>query len=198
MAQALDIHRFRTVFLKLAPGASEERFNTWINLLASSSVLPEKAKLSKVNDFFSKRIRFADDQEVWGQNDCWATPMETFAMGAGDCEDFVIAKYYSLLQLGIPVDQLRLTYVRARIGGAASSVVQVHMVLTYCPGPDEEALVLENLIDSILPASRRPDLRPYSASTANRSIPPPPTHQRLSFKDVALARLAPPSPYRGV
>jgi predicted transglutaminase-like cysteine proteinase len=86
--------------------------------------------------------------------------METLAKGAGDCEDFAIIKYYTLTAIGIPVDQLRLTYVRARIGGPSSSIVQAHMVLTYYASPDAEPLVLDNLVSSIYPASRRPDLQP--------------------------------------
>ena len=160
MSQAFDIDRLHSTYLKLTQNSAEDRFNSWTALLAQSLALPDKLKLTKVNDFFNNRIRFAEDQELWGQSDYWATPMETLAKGAGDCEDFTIAKYYSLLQLGIPVDQLRLTYVHARIGGASSSIVQAHMVLTYYPGPDDEPLVLDNLINSILPASRRPDLQP--------------------------------------
>jgi len=53
---------------------------------------------------------------------------------------------------------LRLTYVKARIGGPQSSLVQAHMVLSYYPAPDDEPLVLDNLIGDIRPASRRADL----------------------------------------
>jgi predicted transglutaminase-like cysteine proteinase len=53
---------------------------------------------------------------------------------------------------------LRLTYVKARIGGPQSTLVQAHMVLSYYPAPEDEPLVLDNLISDIRPASRRPDL----------------------------------------
>jgi predicted transglutaminase-like cysteine proteinase len=119
-----------------------------------------EAKLRRVNEFFNRRIGFADDREVWGQSDYWATPMETLAKGRGDCEDFTIAKYFTLLEAGIPGDKLRLVYVKARIGGPSSSIVQAHMVLAYYATPDAEPLVLDNLITDIRPASRRPDLTP--------------------------------------
>jgi predicted transglutaminase-like cysteine proteinase len=98
--------------------------------------------------------------QIWGQSDYWATPLETLAKGKGDCEDFTIAKYFTLLEAGLPNEQLRLIYVKARIGGAASNVTQAHMVLAYYSEPDAEPLILDNLITDIRPASRRPDLQP--------------------------------------
>lgn len=86
--------------------------------------------------------------------------METLAKGAGDCEDFTIAKYFTLLNANVPVEQLRLIYVKARIGGMNSNLQQAHMVLAYYESPDAEPLVLDNLITDIRPASRRMDLSP--------------------------------------
>jgi predicted transglutaminase-like cysteine proteinase len=117
-------------------------------------------KLRRVNEFFNRRIQFVNDQEVWGQSDYWATPMETLAKGKGDCEDYTIAKYFTLLNLGIPNDQLRLVYVKARIGGASSDIQQAHMVLAFYSSPDAEPVVLDNLITDIRAASRRTDLQP--------------------------------------
>ena len=132
----------------------------WRQLIAGLRGLPESELLARINDYFNRRIRFADDQEVWGQVDYWATPLETLGQGAGDCEDFTIAKYFSLRELGVDPRKLRLIYVRARIGGATSSVTQAHMVLGYYATPDAEPLVLDNLLGEIRPAGRRPDLTP--------------------------------------
>ncbi len=122
--------------------------------------LTEKEKLSQVNDFFNRMLQFSSDASLWRQTDFWATPGETLGMGAGDCEDFTIIKYFTLKLLGIPVQRLRLTYVRARIGGPSSNITQAHMVLTYYATPDAQPLVLDNLLNEIRPASRRPDLEP--------------------------------------
>lgn len=158
-ATAFDPERLLSRFKLLAGPA--ENFRDWRQTLAEAREMPAPLdKLRRVNEFFNRRIQFADDQEVWGQTDYWATPMETLAKGKGDCEDFTIAKYFTLLNAGIPNEQLRLVYVRARIGGPASSLVQAHMVLAYYPAPDAEPLVLDNLITDIRPASRRPDLAP--------------------------------------
>ena len=97
---------------------------------------------------------------VWRQFDYWATPMKTIDKGAGDCEDFAIAKYFTLLSAGVPDNKLRLIYVQARTGGASSAIRQAHMELTFYPSIDAEPLVLDNLINDIQPASRLSDLIP--------------------------------------
>lgn len=132
----------------------------WGNALAVFRAGSEQQKLKDINEYFNRKLRFVDDQTNWGQNDYWATPIESLLRNAGDCEDYSIAKYVSLKFLGVPVEKLRITYVRARIGGAGSSISQAHMVLTYYASPDAEPLVLDNLVGEIRPASRRPDLQP--------------------------------------
>lgn len=157
---AVDYERMRTVMSQRfgAPGLAS--LQDWEALVRSRTAETDTPKLRRVNEFFNRRIRFADDQVIWGQSDYWASPLETLGRGAGDCEDFAIAKYFSLLLLGVPDDQLRLIYVQARIGGANSSVSQAHMVLAYYPAPNAEPLILDNLVSDLLPASRRADLFP--------------------------------------
>ena len=128
-------------------------------LLTQAADRDEATRLQLVNDFFNRRIVFRDDTAVWGQVDHWASPMELLGKGEGDCEDFAIAKYFSLLSTGLPVAKLRLVYVRAQLGGPGGAV-QAHMVLAYYPTPNAEPLILDNLIGEVRPASRRPDLTP--------------------------------------
>jgi predicted transglutaminase-like cysteine proteinase len=128
-------------------------------LLAAAVGQDDLQRLSTLNEFFNRRIVFTPDTEAWGQMDYWASPLETLGKGRGDCEDYVIAKYFSLLAAGVPVAKLRLVYVRAIIGGPGG-VVQAHMVLAYYAAPGAEPLILDNLIGEIRPASRRPDLEP--------------------------------------
>lgn len=132
----------------------------WARMLDDNRQLPVDVKLRKVNEFFNRRIEFVDDQTVWGKSDYWATPFEAMTKAKGDCEDFVIAKYFSLLDLDVPDEQLRLIYVRARMGGPSSTLLQAHMVLAYYPSPDADPLILDNLITDIRPAARRSDLAP--------------------------------------
>jgi predicted transglutaminase-like cysteine proteinase len=119
----------------------------------------ELNKLRGVNEFFNRRVLFRDDLEVWGQTDYWASPLEMLDKGAGDCEDYAIAKYFSLLGLGVPVSKLRMVYVRAQLGGVGGPS-QAHMVLAYYESANAEPLILDNLVSEVRPASRRPDLSP--------------------------------------
>lgn len=122
-----------------------------------AAALPdERARLTLVNDFFNQRIRFRDDLEVWGRIDYWATPLELLDKGQGDCEDYAIAKYMSLLAVGVPQAQLRLVYVRALFQGRN----QAHMVLAWYPRPEDEPLILDNIRPEIRAASERDDLSP--------------------------------------
>lgn len=157
---AIDFDRMQNVISQRFGPASVASFRDWQKLLLESADQPAPAKLKQVNDFFNRRIRFGEDQEIWGQRDYWATPMDTLGRGAGDCEDFAIAKYFTLLLLSIPDEKLRLIYVQARLGGVNSSITQAHMVLAFYPAPDAEPLILDNLINDLQPASRRPDLQP--------------------------------------
>ena len=128
-------------------------------VLAGLTAQEEGAKLAALNQFFNRRIVFATDAENWGQVDHWASPLEMLGKGRGDCEDYVIGKYFSLLAAGVPVARLRLVYVRATIGGPGGEVA-AHMVLAYYAQPGAEPMILDNLIGDIRPASRRPDLDP--------------------------------------
>lgn len=136
-------------------------FREWQKLVSEGRNLNESEKLRKVNEFFNRRLAFDDDISIWGQSDYWATPLESMGKGRADCEDFSIAKYYSLIELGIPVNKLRLVYVKAMQNGAgAGTSLQAHMVLAYYSSPSADPLVLDNLVVDIRPASRRPDLSP--------------------------------------
>ena len=122
----------------------------------------EMAKLQAINTFFNRQIQYRDDRDVWGLVDYWSSPMELLGRGSGDCEDYAIAKFFSLVSLGVTPAKMRLVYVRAQNAG----VVQAHMVLAYYPEPNAEPLILDNLITDIRPASRRPDLAPVFSFNA--------------------------------
>jgi predicted transglutaminase-like cysteine proteinase len=135
--------------------AARGRLEKWKRYAAErkSSQLAETELLREVNRTLNG-IRFIDDQTHWGEEDYWATPAESVGSNGGDCEDFSIAKYFLLKELGIPIAKLRMTYVKA------TKLDQPHMVLAYYARPDAEPLVLDNLEDAVRPASQRPDLVP--------------------------------------
>ncbi len=121
-----------------------------------------RALLEEVNSFWNNSIREAEDSIAWRREDYWATPLETLGRGMGDCEDFVIGKYFSLVHLGVPPEKLRLIYVRAQLNSKSVA----HMVLGYYDTPHSEPLILDNLNHSIRPASKRPDLTPVFSFNA--------------------------------
>lgn len=127
-----------------------------LQMIERASALDEARRLSLVNNFFNQRISFHDDLEVWGKIDYWASPLESLDKGRGDCEDYAIAKYFSLVSAGTPVAKLRMVYVRAMVGGRSLA----HMVLAYYAQPGAEPLILDNLIPELRPASQRSDLQP--------------------------------------
>jgi len=132
---------------------ARERVEQWQALVLNEQASSEKDKLHSVNRFFN-RIRFVDDIRVWNQKDYWATPVEFLGRNAGDCEDFTIAKYFTLRALGVPAEKLRLMYVRAL------RLKQSHMVLAYFETSDAMPLILDNINKKILPANYRKDLQP--------------------------------------
>ncbi len=148
-------------------GAQGERtVQAWLAMLDAQRGQELARQLRHVNDFWNRTVLAWEDKAIWELEDFWATPLETLGKRLGDCEDFVIGKYFSLVMSGVPPDKLRLIYVRARIGGWADEQGIAHMVLGYYETPHSDPLVLDNLVDSIMPASQRKDLIPVFSFNA--------------------------------
>ncbi|WP_238701821.1 transglutaminase-like cysteine peptidase [Mariprofundus erugo] len=141
--------------------AAMQRIADWQELIDDDRGSREWSIINDVNEFFN-RIPYISDAQHWHREDYWATPVELLATNGGDCEDYSIAKYFTLLELGIPDERLRITYVKAL------RFNQAHMVLAYYEEPESDPLILDNLIDRIKPASSRTDLLPiYSFNGSN-------------------------------
>jgi len=160
---APDFDKMQTLALQRYGPRAAGTVADWHRMINESRDLPDVEKLNRVNVFFNRRILFDDDIVVWQQEDYWATPLEFMGRGAGDCEDFTIAKYLTLQTLGIGNDHLRLIYVRAQTGATRSIA---HMVLGFYPQATGEPLILDNLINSVRPASMRGDLSPVFSFNA--------------------------------
>lgn len=123
------------------------------DLIRNDTSTNDIQKLKKVNLFFNQ-LEFISDSLHYQKEDYWATPIELLASGGGDCEDFSLAKYFTLKAMGVAEKKLNLTYVKA------VKLNQAHMVMTYFKTPGADPLVLDNLINTIKPASQRVDLLP--------------------------------------
>jgi predicted transglutaminase-like cysteine proteinase len=129
------------------------RLIEWETLIRQDDSPSDSEKLEKVNRFFNQ-LEFVNDIDHWGEKDYWATPVEFLASQGGDCEDFSIAKYFTLQAMGVEEEKLNLTYVKALRYNVH------HMVLTYFSSPAAEPLVLDNIVGIVKPASERSDLIP--------------------------------------
>jgi predicted transglutaminase-like cysteine proteinase len=142
---------------------AEKRVLIWDNLIESAKGKKTLQKLKLVNDFFNQ-IPYRLDKKHWGKKDYWATPFEFMGTGAGDCEDYAIAKYYTLRKLGVPEKKLRITYVKYL--KKRSKFEQAHMVLTYYHKQNSTPVVLDNINKKLKLASKRKDLKPIYSFNA--------------------------------
>jgi len=130
-----------------------KRFIYLQKILDESKNGTDLEKLEAVNRFYNG-VRYKSDRKVYGKKDYWATPWQFLGKDRGDCEDYVISKYFALIYLGVASKKLFFTYVKS------SKFKAAHMVLTYFETPRSEPLILDNNNLKIFPASRRKDLTP--------------------------------------
>lgn len=140
---------------------ASKRGEAWFKLMKPVAENSDKDTLKRVNQFFNM-FRFIDDIKLWGVSNYWATPIEFIGVNGGDCEDYSIAKYFTLLELGIPDEKMRITMVKA------VKLNQYHMVLAYYDTPSAMPLILDNLDGVIKPANQRNDLIPVYSFNASQ------------------------------
>ncbi|QDF30046.1 transglutaminase-like cysteine peptidase [Halarcobacter anaerophilus] len=129
------------------------RLNGYIELKRKVKNFDLTRKLNYVNTFYN-RILPVDDSRKYNVDDHWATPKEFLIEGRGDCEDYAIAKYFTLLEVGIPKDKLFFAIVKVK------AATNYHMVLLYIENKNSMPLVLDNLSFKILPFDKRVRLQP--------------------------------------
>ena len=132
------------------------RLNKYENLKAEIKDYELIRKLSHINSFMNK-IFPAHDISSKSSIDYWATPKEFLLQGHGDCEDYAIAKYFTLLELGIPKEKLYFGVVDLK--GEKNS----HMILLYLENKDSIPLVMDNLSSKVLPLTDRKNIIPKFA-----------------------------------
>ena len=127
--------------------------NHYVNFLNQIQDDDDKIKVEKVNRYINKMTPQYDAYN-YKNEEYWATPFEFFSSAGGDCEDYVIAKIYSLEKLGISKKNMYMSVVKEKfIGGD-------HMVLSIQVDKNTPPLVLDNLSTRVLPMDKRIDLEP--------------------------------------
>lgn len=132
---------------------------SWQKGIRLSQNKPPMETLKAVNAFFNQ-WPYRLDIEVYGKSDYWASPKE-FLKLSGDCEDYSIAKYFALRQLGFDSRQMRIVVIKDRIRNIGHAVLAVYI--------NDTAYILDNLSNLVLPHSRYQHYIPqYSVNGANR------------------------------
>jgi predicted transglutaminase-like cysteine proteinase len=113
--------------------------------------LPNDEQLKKINLYLNALLpQF--DAITHKQEEHWATPKEFLEVGYGDCEEYALIKFYSLLRLGFDADKLYLLIAKEKFRGGR------HMVVAYFDTPKRAPLILDNLSFKILRLEKRVDL----------------------------------------
>jgi predicted transglutaminase-like cysteine proteinase len=140
----------------------DARFTTKIRGLADQVAgLSDKAMLDLVNRTVNGAMTYKSDQAVWGVGDYWATPVEMARKGAGDCEDFAIAKYWALRSLGIPDDKLQLVLLQDTRRQLFHAVLIAHT--------GSGAYVLDNVSNRLLADTDYTQYQPIMSFAGERS-----------------------------
>lgn len=84
----------------------------FLAIVAQGSALTGRMRIGVINRAINLAIEPESDLKQWGVADRWSPPLETFATGRGDCEDYAIAKYVALTAAGVPRDDVKLIIVR--------------------------------------------------------------------------------------
>jgi predicted transglutaminase-like cysteine proteinase len=113
------------------------------------------ARIQAVNSAINESIRYQSDLEHHGMIDKWSAPLATLKSGTGDCEDYAIAKYVALRQLGIPAANLKVLLVRDTFSNQDHAVLAVRR--------DASWLLLDNRWSQMIESSASPRLMPLFA-----------------------------------
>lgn len=91
-----------------------------------ASGLGDRDLLDLVNRTVNAAMTYKADRSVWGVGDYWATPVEMARKGAGDCEDYAIAKYWLLRSLGVPDEKLQMVLLQDTRRQLFHAILVVH------------------------------------------------------------------------
>jgi predicted transglutaminase-like cysteine proteinase len=129
----------------------------WRKFLAEVQGKPLMEKLAEVNDYMNQH-RYITDPVNWGVPDYWEVPREFFSKD-GDCEDYAIAKYFSLRRLGVPPDMLRLVVLQDENLRVPHAILVVYV--------NGVAFVLDNQFGRVVDAGRISHYRPIYSVNEN-------------------------------
>jgi predicted transglutaminase-like cysteine proteinase len=124
----------------------------FLAIVAQGRAQAGRARVGVINRAINLAIRPMSDLAQWGVLDRWSAPLETFATGRGDCEDYAIAKYVALTAAGVAAQDVKLVIVRNGAGGEDHAVVAVHV--------DDKWIMLDNRWLTLVEDVEMPDVIP--------------------------------------
>jgi predicted transglutaminase-like cysteine proteinase len=86
-----------------------------------------RARIGEINQDINLAIHPMSDMAQFGKPDVWSSPLATLARGSGDCEDYAIAKYVALKEIGISEERLRIVVVSDALNGEGHAVAAVRL-----------------------------------------------------------------------
>lgn len=127
------------------------KVRSWRRSVHAMDQLKGWSLLAAVNARINKLVQYRDDIDAYGRQDHWATPVEALT-GRGDCEDYAILKYISLLELGVSDQQMRIVVVKDTRRGIGHAVLSVNLHgKTYVLDSLRRAPVLDSKLNRYVP-----------------------------------------------
>jgi predicted transglutaminase-like cysteine proteinase len=99
----------------------------FLAIVDSARLRDGRARLGNINRAINLAIRPVSDLAQYGEIDVWSSPLSTFDRGAGDCEDYAIAKFMALRQAGIAAEDLRIVIMRDTFHGEDHAVAATRL-----------------------------------------------------------------------
>ncbi len=109
----------------------------YLAIVDGARTLSGRARLGEINRAVNLKIKSMSDLALHGAEDVWSAPLATLAQGAGDCEDYAIAKFIALQDAGVSADDLSIVILRRDIREEDHAVAAVRL--------DGNWLLLDNL-----------------------------------------------------
>ncbi len=105
-------------------GQATGAMNYWLRIVRGVGRTQSVHQLSLLNSYINESAGYDPQAANAGVRDVWRSPLNLIGF-RGDCEDFAITKYFSLLALGYPEEAIRFIVVkdsRRRVIHAVTSV----------------------------------------------------------------------------
>ncbi len=149
----------QTVFENCAASPGSCPSQSVLSWLAELDDIRRLGPLGQV-DAVNRRVNrwtYKTDLRNFGMLDFWASPIQ-FLSRSGDCEDFVVFKYFALKLLGFDDRHLKIVLVRDTVNNADHAVLAVYL--------NGQIYILDSNLKDIVPHDRLKQYLPLLSFSA--------------------------------